>query len=124
MRPEGIIRTLPYGPGHDEEAMRAAFRKMRRSLTRLNVSDKAQVLIGMQQKPKLEVLHCYILVEGRVIGRARIASYEEGVPSVRCFDGSSRTHKYWAVLTGPYEPAPAAVKRRGFQGFRYTLDLW
>ncbi|MDQ3804293.1 MAG: hypothetical protein M3416_10730 [Acidobacteriota bacterium] len=123
-RPTGIIRTLPYGPNHGEEAMRAAYAKMVAGLERLNRFDAAHVLVGMQQRPKVEVLHCYILVEGRIVGRAHIAGYEEGVPPVKCWDGSTRQHKFWAVLTGPYEPAPEVIRRRGFQGFRYTGDLW
>lgn len=123
-RPTGIIRTLPYGPKHTEQAMRAAYEKMMRGLERLNRLDSAHVLIGMQQKPKTEVLHCYILVEGHIIGRAHIASYETDIPAVQCWDGSTRRHKYWAVLTAPFEPATELIRMRGFQGFRYTGDLW
>lgn len=97
---------------------------MIKGLERLNRHDSAYVLIGMQQQPRREVLHCYLLVEGQIIGRAHLASYETDHPPVLCWDGSTREHKYWAVLTSPYEPAPQPIRMRGFQGFRYTEDLW
>jgi len=124
--PTGIIRTLPYGANHDDEAMRRAFQKMMNGLNRLNRSDSAYVLIGMQQQPKLDVLHCYLICEGRIIGRARIAGYQDGEKqgAVSCWDGSTRKHKVWAILSAPFEPAPATILRRGFQGFRYTIHLW
>jgi len=123
-RPTGIIRTLPYGPNHRASVMRAAYEKMVRGLERVNRFDSAHVLIGMQQRPKIEVLHCYVLIEGRIIGRANIAEYLEQLPAVECWDGTTRVHKYWAVLTAPYLPAPTTIKMRGFQGFRYTESLW
>lgn len=124
--PTGYIRTLPYGPNHDEEEMRRAFAHMERGLSRLNKFDSAHVLIGLSQQPQVDVLHVYILVEGKIIGRAKLAGYQDDDKQgiVHCWDGSTRHHKVWAILCGPYEPAPAAILRRGFQGFRYTVDLW
>lgn len=124
--PTGFIRTLPYGPNDDDEAMRLAFRKMERGLERLNRSESAYVLIGLSQQPTVDVLHVYILAEGKIIGRARLAGYQDGKKqgAVPCWDGSTRKHKVWAILGGPYEPAPSTILRRGFQGFRYTVDLW
>jgi len=124
--PTGFIRTLPYGPNSDEQAMRAAFQKMLAGLERLNRFDSAYVLIGMKEQPRLDVLHCYILAEGRIIGRARVAGDQDGDEqgAVLCWDGTARKHKVWAILSGPYEPAPKLILRRGFQGFRYTVDLF
>ena len=124
--PTGIIRTLPYGPDDTDEAMRRAFHKMMNGLERLNRSESAYVLIGMQYEPKQDVLHCYLIVEGKIIGRARIAGYQDGEKqgAVACWDGSTRKHKVWAILTAPFEPAPRTILRRGFQGFRYTADLF
>jgi hypothetical protein len=124
--PTGIIRTLPYGPNHSEQQMRAAYQKMVRGLKRLNSSDSAYVLIGMSATPRVDVLHCYVIVEGKVIGRAHIAGYQDGDEqgAVQCWDNSTRRHRVWAILSGPFEPAPTEILRRGFQGFRYTNDLW
>jgi hypothetical protein len=123
--PTGFIRTLPYGPNHDEQGLRLAYERMRRSLARLNSADTtAHVLIGLSTQPLKDVLHVYLIVEGRVVGRARLAGYVAERGPVQCFDGTTRTYPVWAELVGPYEPAPAEIKRRGFQGFRYTTDLW
>lgn len=124
IRPTGIIRTLPYRPDSPEHFLRAAYRKMLDGLNCLNRFDNAHVLIGLSQLPKIEVLHCYLLVSGRVIGRAHIASFDGNVGTLQCWDGTMRDHKYWAVLSAPYEPAPEVIRMRGFQGFRYTQELW
>ena len=38
--------------------------------------------------------------------------------------GTIRQPKVWAICTGPVSRPPEPIKRRGFQGFRYTEDLW
>jgi hypothetical protein len=122
--PTGIIRTLPYGAHSSEEALRHAYHKLMRGLQRLNREDSYYVLLGMSAQPRLDVLHCYLIIEGKVIGRARIAGYETNLRTVRCWDDTTRTYKVWAILSAPYEPAPETILRRGFQGFRYTVELW
>lgn len=97
---------------------------MLRGLRALNTDDDAWVYIGMAQKPKTEVLHFYVLVGGRIIGRANIAEYLTEQPKIECWDDSTRACKYWAVLTAPFQEPPHRFLMRGFQGFRYTTDLW
>jgi hypothetical protein len=120
-RPTGIIRTLPYASKGD---MLAAYRRMMRGLRELNTDDEAAVYIGMSQKPTIEVLHFYLLVGGRIIGRANIAEWLTEQPEMTCWDDSTRTCKFWAVLVAPFSEPPEKIKMRGFQGFRYTEELW
>lgn len=118
-RPTGIIRTLPslYG---DESPGSVRYKSSLKALQRGRLD---AVWIAMQSIPKQQVLHMYLLIEGRVHVRLRIASYEPG-DARECWDRTIRQPKYWAVCTGPVEFPPAPILRRGFQGFRYTEELW
>lgn len=125
----GIIRTLPYfGAGDTQEAQakRAACRRMMEAFKRIENGSEEFVRIAFSQKPTLTVLHCYILVEGKIRVRANISHWEEGTGEhVDSWDGHDLSDaKYWAILTAPISYPPEPVTRKEFQGFRYTEDLW
>ena len=131
-RPTGIIRTLPYygagGTGDDAEKAKArAYRRMMRAFKEMERGEEGKyVLIAFDQKPTIEVLHCYILVGGEIRVRANIASWERGdsIGGLHCWDDTTRHPKWLAVLTGPVVWPAEPMKRRGFQGFRYTEELF
>jgi hypothetical protein len=118
-RPTGIIRTLPslYG----DESVGA--RQFHRSIKLLEQEKLPAVYIALAQMPKLEVLYMYLLVDGEITVRLNIAGYEPG-DARECWDKTIRQPKFWAECTGPVSRPPEPIKRRGFQGFRYTEDLW
>jgi len=128
----GIIRTLPYfggiEKGEPKETMkRKAYRRMMRSFSLLEAGAGSieSVYVALAQKPKIEVLHMYLLIGGKVVVRANIAGYANGNGlDINCWDGSIRKPAYWAVLTSPVSWPREPVFMRGFQGFRYTEDLW
>lgn len=117
-RPTGIIRTLPSlaegTPGHD---------RMTRSFAAMEKGREINIYIAINQKPKIEVLHIYILIGGKIICRMNIAGYEDG-DTRECWDSTIRKPKYWAICTGPLVRPPEPILRKGFQGIRYTEDLW
>lgn len=116
-RPTGIIRSLPYMAEHKAVMMRC--------LRRLNGGDDEYVFyIGMAQRPKIEVLHFYIICGGEVVGRANIADWLTDQPTMIRIDSTESAHKWWAVLSGPFVEPPEKILRRGFQGFRYCEELW
>lgn len=119
-RPTGIIRTLPTLYGGKAFAAKSQFE---RSLRELDAGRMEFFYVTMQAVPRIEVIHMYILVEGFVRVRVNIAGYEEG-GELDCWDGTTRSSKYLAICTAPVSYPPEPVKRRGFQGFRYTEDLW
>ncbi len=127
-RPTGIIRTLPYfGAGESDEAgaMRNAYRRMAEAFKHLESHDDQPVYIALPQRPAKQVLHCYILVGGKIRVRANIADYADGNNlEFECWDGTLRAAKWWAVLSAPVSWAPRTIFMRGFQGIRYTGDLW
>lgn len=121
-RPTGIIRTLPnLYAGKDN----VAHERMLTSLEALAAGTIPAIYIALAQKPTVEVLHLYLLIEGKIICRLNIAGYYDGSETeVKCWDNVSRTPRWWAVCTGPVSFPPEMITRRGFQGFRYTEELW
>lgn len=121
-RPTGIIRTLPnlYAGANEK-----AYKRMLASYEQLAAGRIPAIYVALAQKPTIEVLHIYILIDGKIICRMNIAGYEDGATSeVECWDEVSRAPKWWAVCTAPIKFPPSPIERRGFQGFRYTQDLW
>lgn len=119
IRPTGIIRTLPslYS---DASAGAKAYRK---SIQWLEAEQIPAIYIALSAMPKIEILHMYLLIEGFVQLRLNIAGYEPG-DARECWDKTIRKPKFWAVCCAPVSHPVEPIKMRGFQGFRYTEDLW
>lgn len=111
-RPTGIIRTLPKLPALGE-----------RSISALENGAISAVYFSLSGVPRIEVLHLYLLIAGEISLRMNIAGYEHG-DSRKCWDNTTRKPRCWAICTAPVSRAPEPIKRRGFQGFRYTGGLW
>ena len=118
-RPTGIIRTLPSLDGDTSPGSV----RYKSSLQALNRGRLDAIYIAMQSIPAIDVLHMYLIVEGRVHVRLNIPGYIPG-DERECWDRQIRKPKYWAVCTGPVAFPPEPMLRRGFQGFRYTEELW
>lgn len=121
-RPTGIIRTLPRLYAKNDEA---AYANMLNAYEDLAAGRIDELYIALAQKPTQPVLHMYVLIDGKIICRMNIASYVEGgEKAVECWDQTSRAPAFWAVCTTPISFPSEPILRRGFQGFRYTEDLW
>lgn len=119
-KPAGIIRTLPASYAENKFA---GYRALVRSIRHLETGAEDAVLIALPQLPIYEVLYIYLLIGGRVRFRLNIAEYTAGFKA-ECFDQTIRQPKYWAVCTLPVSRPSQPVRMRGFQGFRYTAELW
>jgi hypothetical protein len=117
-RPTGIIRTLIASKSNE-----LGHTKMLESLELLEQDKIPAIYISLAQVPKQDVLHIYLLVKGEIIARLNIAGFEDGT-SQKCWDDKVRKPKCWAVCTAPLSRPTEPIKRRGFQGIRYTEDLW
>jgi len=129
MRPTGVVRCLPYfgAKTASDEAMNLAYERMLAALKALDWGERDSLRIAFDKRPTIEVLHCYLIVEGRVVVRANISHFEEGDGrAVKSWDNRDLTPKWWAILTAPVVWPDEPVRRRGFQGFRYTdtEQLW
>jgi len=120
VRPTGIIRTLPSlyasfeGPGTV---------RYKASLKALERGRLDAIYIALQCIPKFDVVHMYLIIEGRIDVRLNIAEYLPG-DERECWDRTIRKPKFWAVCTAPVSRPPETILRRGFQGIRYTEALW
>jgi hypothetical protein len=81
------------------------------------------IYFSLTGKPRFDVLHFYLVVGGQVKARFNIAGYSDEL-TLDCWDGKTRTAKCWAICTGPVSRPPEPIKMKGFQGFRYTEELW
>jgi hypothetical protein len=130
-RPTGILRTLPslYGVGPTFRGEAGArpesigARRYRESIRLMEAGRLDCIFIALQCVPKFDVLHIYLIIDGKVDVRLNLAGYEPGA-SRKCWDNTIRTPKVWAVCTPPVSRPPEEMLRRGFQGIRYTEDLW
>lgn len=123
-RPTGIIRTLPsiYNGTDDKEAS-VGFKRYQASLKALEAGKLPAIYIALQAIPKQDVLHMYLLIEGEIRVRLNIAEYVPGTEQV-CWDYTIRQPKFWAVCTAPVSKPHEPMKWKGFQGIRYTEELW
>lgn len=123
-RPTGIIRTLP-GEAKSYALDSSARGRMMRSYDALKEGKIESIYVALSQRPKTEILHIYILVGGAIVCRMNIAGFESGEGwQLDCWDGVKRSSAWWVVCSAPVEYPPEPIKMRGFQGFRYTGDLW
>lgn len=119
VQPTGIIRTLPSLYGDASEGAR----RYQKSIAWLEKGMLDRVFIALQCIPRIEVLHIYLIIDGFIDVRLNIAQYLPGY-AAECWDKTIREPKIWAVCTAPVSRPPAPVRRKGFQGIRYTEDLW
>jgi len=130
-RPTGIIRTLPslYGPraafaaGINSREESIGAKRYRQSMKMLEAGKLDCIYIALQCVPRLDVLHIYLIIDGEIDVRLNLAGYEPG-EARKCWDETIRKPKVWAVCTPPVSRPPEPILRRGFQGIRYTEELW
>jgi hypothetical protein len=118
--PTGIIRTLPQvyaDPKHDARINYLA------SCRALDQDEDYTIAFCLASQPKLDLLHVYVIIDGEIDARFNFVAYRAG-ESCKLWDGRVRHPKVWAVCAGPVSRPPSPIKMRGFQGFRYTSDLW
>lgn len=101
-------------------------REFLRAFERLN-DDNACWLQKCRNKPKHEVLYCYIIIAGRVYYRANVSHWEPGgeINATNILKPGGDILKIsWPrlVLTPPIVKAPEKIPMRGFQGFRYVTE--
>ena len=121
-RPTGIIRTLPG----EARTYKFGREKMMRSYEALQAGRIPAIYVALAQRPKFDVLHIYMLVASEIVCRMNIAGFEDGKTfgAVDCWDGVKREAAWWVICSAPVSFPPEQIKMRGFQGFRYTEDLW
>ena len=117
--PTGIIRTLPSLYADPKSP---GCRQYRATMSRMERDADATMAIALAQQPKQDVLHLYLVIGGRIDARFTLVCYESG-DQRECWDRTIRQPKVWAICAGLERP-PHEIPYKGFQGMRYTHDLW
>lgn len=78
---------------------------------------------ALSARPKIEVLYLYLVVGGVLRYRANIVGFA-GAGGRRILNGGEYTAREWVIVTGPVVKPPQPIEIKGFQGFRYSRELW
>jgi hypothetical protein len=119
---QGIIKCLPekwYNDVGGEKYLTRTFGE------RANNPDW-WFYMSMAGKPKYDVLHCYLLINGYLRFRLNIAEYLPGGTMIFRDRPIPQewTARNWMILTPPIVSPPEPIRMKGFQGFRYTEKLF
>lgn len=80
-----------------------------------------------KNQPRYMPAHVYIVVCNRILYRANLSHWQDGSSGVEIMKPNGlRAVIFWnrLVITGPVIKAPHKIKFRGFQGFRYTDEIY
>jgi hypothetical protein len=118
----GIIKTMPM-KFFKEYGLR---RFMNDYYYYPNISSDHCWSFALSGRPKFDILYLYLLVNGRIRFRSNIIQFEGPGQKVLWINARGRkiVGKAWVLIGGPVVKAPRIISMTGFQGFRYTGDLW
>ena len=74
-------------------------------------------------RPRHEVQSVYICIMGRIAYKCNFVEYR-GSGTIRFDDGRELYGHTWIICSAPMIKAPYKIPRKGFQGFRYTDELF
>ena len=116
--PEGIIVTIS-GKYLKERGMKEWYRDFLRAME----DETYTYWLRLCSRPRQEVLYIYLVIGNRVRYRYQFVMYEKG-GSFNTADGRIIFANCWLVGVGPLVRPEQEIRRRGFQGFRYTEFLF
>ena len=122
-KPDGIIVTIPMIVVEENGGEKI----LERYFEQMNFHDDWYWSQGLGQSPKYEVLYLYLLWNGLIRYRLNISHSEVGTREFKDFkNGGFRSinKKHWFICTAPVIKAPKDFIKKGFQGFRYTQELF
>lgn len=123
--PEAILLTLPVAFFQDRGMTCAEFQPY---FERLMRHPDNLWNFKLTNLPTHDVAWVYLVFDGHVQYRLNLVQYERGTTKafndapdkqVMVFDKCN-----WVILTGPPVKAPFEIPMRGFQGFRYSKQLF
>ena len=121
-QPAGIIKCLPkrwYDEVGGEKYLEKCFRQ--------NIAKHDWIFYqSMGGKPRYDVLYCYLLINGLLRFRLNIVEILPG--GTMTFRDrpipQNWTARNWMILGSPVVEPAREMPMRGFQGFRYTQELF
>lgn len=123
--PEAILLTLPVAFFNDRGMSYAEFEKY---FDEVMADPDSLWNFKLTNLPTMDVAWAYLVFDGFVQYRLNLVQYERNVSKVfeDAPDGNPRVFDVcnWVILCGPPVKAPFDIPMRGFQGFRYSKQLF
>lgn len=123
--PDGIMLTLPIAFFEDRNWDYDGFTKM---FQKFMAADDSIWNFRLTNLPKHDIAWVYLVFDKKVQFRVNFVQYERNVS--KCFkDGPNKKvrdfpNANWVILCGPAVRPPHEWPQKGFQGFRYTTQLF
>jgi hypothetical protein len=121
-KPEALIITYPAALLKKH----GGYRAFRTGMLEMNRHPDACWLQRCRNRPRHSVLYVYVVVGGRLKFRLNLVEWDNGTPVEAMRPDGTMMLTTWPrlVLSGPVIEAPERIPMRGFQGFRYTNELY
>lgn len=117
-QPVGIILTVSRGMYEAN-----GYRHWLKNFLDCMTCDECHYSFRAGGKVKTEVQYIYLIIGGKI--RFRIYFGGSSGSQTRDFDdGRSMWAKAWIFGAGPVTRPPQSIKMKGFQGFRYTHEIF
>ncbi len=118
-RPVGIIITIG-----EKWLKERGYRNWYRDFMQAMNNEGYTYWLRQGNKPTVEdLLYVYICIHGKIRFRTLFVQ-AEGAGYKDFTNGNRMFANAWVVVCGPVVKAPFEIKRKGFQGFRYTEQLF
>lgn len=123
--PEGIMLTLPVAFFDDRGTEIGPFIKM---FERYMSREESLWNFRLTNLPKHDIAWVYMVFDKKVQFRLNFVQYERNISKTfhDAPDGKVRTFPNcnWVIMCGPAIKPPHEWPQKGFQGFRYTTQLF
>lgn len=125
--PDSILINVPNAfflhEGKITGDREAAFRRFYEAMGTAELSSDAAFYHFMGAIPTIEIQHIFVCFKGLVQYKAILVEFLRNQP-VMLHDYQHPEPRNWCVTTGPVIKAPFEITQKGFQGFRYTKELF
>ena len=124
LMPEGIVVTFGQDMMKEQGGMKLFLQEFNEWMRSHEEGD--YWMHKCSNLPKIEVDHIYIIVAGRLYGRAYCGGYRLANNHIgHTADGKQKLIDWnHIILSGPLERCPFKRQLKGFQGFRYCTKLF
>lgn len=118
--PDALIITVSKGMYGEK-----GYRNWLRNFLEAMNDDRCIYWFRAGAQPKQDVLHVYLCIGNKIRFKVKYAG-SEGDKEQMFDDGRIMHGKAWIAVCGPVDRCQMQLQpqRSGFQGFRYTQELW
>jgi len=119
-QPTGIIKTMP-----ESWIMRlpTGLKNWEKTFLKMNEVEGNYWIFNLPGKPKYDVLYFYLLFDKAIRYRANIIGYEKE-KTIKCYTREFKHGRIWVQVSAPVIKLSSPVPMKGFQGFRYTEEVY